>query len=372
MARCKVIEYLEGSLSDGGAETLVKDYVLFLDKERFEPIVLVDWIFTDSANYKRLKDSGIQIVSLYKRYSIFYRAVNKFFREQYIDFKLKRILKKLKPDVIHIHLSALHHIEKIANELKDVRLFYTCHSTPSAFFDDDEREDNAAKYLIANNDLRLIALHDDMKEELDERFSVSNTVVVKNGINLDSYRHPAINKNEMRKSLRISDDAFVVGHVGRFSPEKNHRFIIEVFSLLLQKEPKAFLLLIGTGDERESIEGLIKEKGIEERVLILSSRTDIPELLNAMDVFVLPSLYEGLPVSLIEAQASGKRCIVSDNINSSAFVSNLVVPLPLRDKEKWCDAILGRIESPGYEDRLLEYDISKEIKKLERLYMGEI
>ena len=229
MARCKVIEYLEGSLSDGGAETLVKDYVLFLDKERFEPIVLVDWIFTDSANYKRLKDSGIQIVSLYKRYSIFYRAVNKFFREQYIDFKLKRILKKLKPDVIHIHLSALHHIEKIANELKDVRLFYTCHSTPSAFFDDDEREDNAAKYLIANNDLRLIALHDDMKEELDERFSVSNTVVVKNGINLDSYRHPAINKNEMRKSLRISDDAFVVGHVGRFSPEKNHRFIIEVF-----------------------------------------------------------------------------------------------------------------------------------------------
>ena len=310
MARCKVIEYLEGSLSDGGAETLVKDYVLFLDKERFEPIVLVDWIFTDSANYKRLKDSGIQIVSLYKRYSIFHRAVNKFFREKYIDFKLKRILKKLKPDVIHIHLSALHHIEKIANELKDVRLFYTCHSTPFAFFDDDEREDNAAKYLIANNDLRLIALHDDMKEELDERFSVSNTVVVKNGINLDSYRHPAINKNEMRKSLRISDDAFVVGHVGRFSPEKNHRFIIEVFSLLLKKEPKAFLLLIGTGDERESIEGLIKEKGIEERVLILSSRTDIPELLNAMDVFILPSLYEGLPVSLIEAQASGKRCIV--------------------------------------------------------------
>ena len=66
MARCKVIEYLEGSLSDGGAETLVKDYVLFLDKERFEPIVLVDWIFTDSANYKRLKDSGVKIVSIYK------------------------------------------------------------------------------------------------------------------------------------------------------------------------------------------------------------------------------------------------------------------------------------------------------------------
>ena len=372
MARCKVIEYLEGSLSDGGAETLVKDYVLFLDKERFEPIVLVDWIFTDSANYKRLKDSGIQIVSLYKRYSIFHRAVNKFFREKYIDFKLKRILKKLKPDVIHIHLSALHHIEKIANELKDVRLFYTCHSTPSAFFDDDEREDNAAKYLIANNDLRLIALHDDMKEELDERFSVSNTVVVKNGINLDRYRHPAINKNEMRKSLRISDDAFVVGHVGRFSPEKNHRFIIEVFSLLLQKEPKAFLLLIGAGDERESIESLIKEKWIEERVLILSSRTDIPELLNAMDVFIFPSLYEGFGIALVEAQASGKRCIVSDNINPSAFVSSLVVPLPLRDKKKWCDAILGRIDGPRYEDRLSDYDISKEIRKLERLYRGEI
>ena len=70
MARCKVIEYLEGSLSDGGAETLVKDYVLFLDKDQFEPIVLVDWVFPDTANYKRLKDSGVKIVSIYKSYSI--------------------------------------------------------------------------------------------------------------------------------------------------------------------------------------------------------------------------------------------------------------------------------------------------------------
>lgn len=372
MARCRVIEYLEGSLSDGGAETLVKDYVLFLDKDQFEPIVLVDWVFPDTANYKRLKDSGVKIVSIYKSYSIFYRAVNKFFREQYIDFKLKRILKKLKPDVIHIHLSALHHIDKIKNDLKGVKLFYTCHSTPSAFFGEDKREEAAAKKLIKDNDLRLIALHDDMKEELDEVFSVSNTVVIKNGIDLYKYSHPRVDKKEMRKSLNISDNAFVVGHVGRFSPEKNHRFIIEVFSILIEKEPNAFLLLIGTGDEKGNIEKQIKEKGLENKVKILSGRTDISELLNSMDVFVLPSLYEGLPISLIEAQASGKRCIVSDNINPSAFVSNNVIPLPLRDKEKWCDAILGRIDGPGYEDRLSDYDISKEIRKLERLYRGEI
>ena len=147
---------------------------------------------------------------------------------------------------------------------------------------------------------------------------------------------------------------------------------MEVFSLLSDKEPNAFLLLIGTGDEKGNIEKQIKEKGLENKVKILSGRTDISELLNSMDVFILPSLYEGLPISLIEAQASGKRCIVSDNINPSAFVSNLVVPLPLRDKEKWCDAILGRIDGPGYEDRLSDYDISKEIRKLERLYRGEI
>ena len=211
-----------------------------------------------------------------------------------------------------------------------------------------------------------------MKEELDEAFSVSNTVVIKNGIDLYKYSHPRVDKKEMRKSLNIPDNAFVVGHIGRFSPEKNHRFIMEVFSLLSDKEPNAFLLLIGTGDEKGNIEKQIKEKGLENKVKILSGRTDIPELLNEMDVFIFPSLYEGFGIALVEAQASGKRCIVSDNINPSAFVSNNVIPLPLRDKEKWCDAILGRIESPGYEDRLQEYDISKEIKKLERLYMGEI
>ncbi|MGN1190479.1 MAG: glycosyltransferase [Candidatus Ornithospirochaeta sp.] len=372
MEKCIVIEYLEGSLSDGGAETLVKDYVLHLDKEKFEPIVLVDWIFTDCANYKRLKDSGVKIVSIYKSYSIFYRAINKFFREQYIDYKLKRILKSLKPDVIHIHLSALHHIEKIKDSLKDVRLFYTCHSTPSAFFDDDEREEKAANSLIKNNNLRLIALHEDMKEELDRRFSVSNTVVVKNGIDLNRYRHPNLCRKEMREALSISEDAYVIGHVGRFSPEKNHRFIIDVFSLLFDKEPKAFLLLIGSGDKREDIERVIKERGIEDKVKILSSRTDIPELLNAMDVFILPSLYEGLPVSLIEAQAAGKRCVVSENVNPSAFVSNLVVSLSLDDKNKWCDAILGKVNGQGDVDRLEEYDICKEIKNLERLYLGVI
>ena len=104
MGKCRVVEYLEGSLSDGGAETLVKDYALMLNKDKFDVSIVVDWIIPDSANYLRLKDSGVDIISLYPRRSVFWRAVNKFFREQYIDLAIKRTLKRIKPDVLHIHL----------------------------------------------------------------------------------------------------------------------------------------------------------------------------------------------------------------------------------------------------------------------------
>lgn len=373
MAKCRVVEYLEGSLSDGGAETLVKDYVLFLDKDRFEPIVLVDWIFTDSANYKRLKDSVVRIIPMYKRYSIFYRAINKFFRERYIDHRLRRILKGLRPDVVHVHLSALHHVYNVRKELKGARLFYTCHSTPSSFFDDDEKEEKAARALIECNNLRLIALHDDMRRELNERFSVSNTVVVKNGIDLYRYRHPNLDRDEMRKALSIPENAFVVGNVARFAPEKNHNFLIEVFSLILKKEPKAFLLLVGAGEGKEAVESLISEKGLDSKVMILSSRTDIPEILNTMDVFVFPSLYEGLGIALVEAQAAGLRCVVSNTINAEAFVTDFVVSKSLDEApEEWASCVLDTSLVCPRDNRLEEYDISRVIKKLERLYLGEV
>ena len=372
MDKCVVVEYLEGSLSDGGAETLVKDYVQLLDKDKFEPIILVDWIFKDSANYKRLKDSKIKIISLYPSYSIFWRAVNKFFRKKYIDKKLQKVLKKIKPDVLHIHLAALNHVVKAKAVLKDVRLFYTCHSEPRAFFDEVEGEDQAAQTLLKENNLVFIALHQDMAKEIRERFNTNQVVVIRNGIDVDKFRFVKETKEEIRTQIGINQEAFVVGHVGRFVPEKNHKFLIEVFEEITKLEPNSVLLMIGTGEEEPLVRQGIQEKGLSEKVKILSNRTDIPQLLKAMDVFVFPSLFEGFGNVLVEAQASNLRCIVADNINREVFLSNLVIPTSLKDSPKvWAQRALDKTLLGNYSNRLEEYDIKKEIKNLEKLYLQE-
>ena len=370
--RIRVIEYLEGSLSDGGAETLVKDYALLLDRERFEPVVLVDWVFTDSANYSRLKNTDVKLVSLYPAYSIFWRAVNKFFRNRYIDWKLRRVVRKLKPDVIHIHLSALKHVEKIRSELGGVRLFYTCHSIPRVYFEEKKGEAEAAGVLISENGLRLIALHPDMADDLRRRFNTDKVIVVRNGIDLEKFRNPKKTGNEVRDELGIPHSSFVLGHIGRFVKVKNHSFLLTVFRKIVERNPDSRLLLIGDGEDREKVEEEIKSKSLTDRVIILSNRSDIPELLGAMDCFVLPSLFEGFPVVLLESQASGLRSVVSDTINSEVYLSDLVVPLSLSlPPSVWADTILDDTVRGNYENRLDEYDMKKEIRKLERMYAGE-
>lgn len=370
--KIKVIEYLEGSLSDGGAETLVKDYSILLDKSLFEPIVLVDFIFFDSANYKRLKNYGVKIVSLYPRYSILWRFVNKFFRNKYIDWKLGKIVEKLNPDVIHIHLAALKHVVKIKSKLDGVRLFYTCHSVPKVYFEDEKGENEAAEILIRDNGLVLIALHDDMRKELQERFPSVTVKVVRNGIDIERFRNPSVPRIEVRHGLGIGNGAFVLCHIGRFVPAKNHSFLIGVFVRLLERRPDSVLILVGTGEDKEKVEAMIKENGIEDKVIILSNVVDVPSLLASSDALILPSLFEGLPVVLVESQAAGIRTIVSDRVNEEVYLSNLIIPLSLeQSKDEWVDAILDDKRRSDCPLRLEEYDLKKEIKKLERMYRGE-
>lgn len=369
--KCKVIEYLEGSLSDGGAETLVKDYCLLLDKKIFEPIILVDWIFKDSANYNRLKNSEVEIISLYPSYSIFWRIVNKYFRRQYITYKLRKSIKKTKPNVLHIHLAALKYVYAVRDQLNGVKLFYTCHSEPWFYFDNMPEEEACARKLIKENRLRLIALRPDMAETLNEKFGITNTSVIRNGIDFDRFKNLKQTRDEVRKSLSISLSSFVVGHIGRFNKEKNQSFLVDVFAEIKKKKHDSILLMIGVGDYEEKIRRKIRDLCLEDSVIILSHRTDIPELLHAMDVFVFPSLYEGFPIALLEVQAVGLRCIVSNTINSEVFLTDLVVPLSLNDSpEKWAETAVNPEIKGMSKNRLDEYDIRKSLKVLEHTYLG--
>lgn len=146
-------------------------------------------------------------------------------------------------------------------------------------------------------------------------------------------------RRQVRETLSLND-AFVVGHIGRFVPQKNHRFLIQVFHKVAADIPAARLLLIGDGPLRNEIQDMVHNRGLEQKVIFLGQRTDIPDLLQAMDLFVLPSIYEGLPVSCLEAQASGLPCLVADSVSrETAYGSNFHF-LPLNDDTAWCQAVI--------------------------------
>ena len=172
---------------------------------------------------------------------------------------------------------------------------------------------NVSKRFIKDVATTLLACSSSAGEWM---FGTKNFEVVRNGIDTDRYRFNTLSRARIRSELGISDDALCVGHVGRFESVKNQARIIRIFSELVSSRTDSHLLLVGDGPQRKECMAIVNELELNNRVSFCGVREDIPELMSAMDVFVMPSLYEGLPLVLVEAQASGLPCLVSSAISN--------------------------------------------------------
>lgn len=170
---------------------------------------------------------------------------------------------------------------------------------------------------------------------------LQNTTILKNGIEPLKFQYSESIRNSLREELDLSKDTLVIGHVGRFNHQKNHVFLIDIFSNLKEKHPNSFLLLVGDGILKSEIKRKVDSLGLSDSVIFLGIRDDIHKLLHAFDVFVFPSLHEGLPVTLVEAQGAGLPCVISDNITSEVDMGlGLIQHLPFNDKNQWVENIL--------------------------------
>ena len=164
--------------------------------------------------------------------------------------------------------------------------------------------------------------------------------VFKNAIDLDKFKYDEEVRTEVRKELGITDK-FVVGHVGRFCYQKNHDFLVDVFNEVHKENKKSVLLLVGIGELQDKIKEKVRQLGLTESVIFLNARKDVHRLYQAMDVFVLPSRYEGLPVVGVEAQASGLPCVISDQMTKETVIIKETKVQSLFDGvDSWCKAIL--------------------------------
>lgn len=369
MTKTKVVEIIE-SLSDGGAQSIVKDYATLINKSEFELTIFTIYPCTCSANFKQVATAGVKVYSAYQNYNLIAQIVNRVYKKQYITKKLRSFLSEFKPDAIHVHSVMLEYLASCSDLINGCKLFYTCHSLPQRYFGQGhEAEFEAAKFLVKNNHMRFIGLHEEMRCELDKMFGVSDSVVLKNGVDFSRFSNIVENKAEIRKSIGIDTNAFLIGHVGRFADMKNHTFLVDVFKIITELKPASHLLLVGDGDLLGMISDKVENLGLSTKVTFLSHRTDIPRLLKAMDVFVFPSIYEGLPVSIVESQIAGIRTITSDSITQECFYKPSLIPLSLNEgAKKWAEAILNENLKSDYDRDINEFNMAEVVKKLELMY----
>ena len=253
---------------------------------------------------------------------------------------LKGIVKRNKYDVIHVHgNSGTMYIEIHAAKKMGIPVRIThCHST-------------SCKYKLAHYVLKPF-----MNIELTQAIACSELAgkwlytrsfhVLPNGIDVQNFMFSKTIRKEYREKLGINDK-FVIGHVANMTYEKNHMFLLRVFKALAEENPNMILMLVGDGMLRGSIEAYISENDLEDNVLLLGRRSDVAQLYQCMDIFVLPSLFEGLPVTLVEAQCSGLPCIVSDHITREVDVTNNITHIGIQESDisKWKETIINSIDN---------------------------
>lgn len=186
-----------------------------------------------------------------------------------------------------------------------------------------------ADYLFACSDKAGIWLYG------EKATKKSNYRMIPNGVDLERFSFDETKRKEMRELLGIYNQEFIIGHIGRFTEPKNHKFLVELFADYYKINGNSRLLMIGDGELHDTIKKQCEELGISGAVIMPGSRFDTENFYQAMDAFVFPSLWEGLPVAVVEAQANGLTCLVSDVITKDVNLTDLITYLPLNDKIQW-------------------------------------
>ncbi len=358
----RVLQVL-GGLNRGGAETMVMNLYRNIDKNKIQ----FDFIkHTESkcAYDDEIKELGGRIYSIpkYKVYNHFQykKAWNNFFKK-HPEYK-----------IIHGHVRSTATIYlKIAKKYGLYAIAHS-HSTSSG---------KGIKAIIKNMlqfRIRYIAdffmgCSQDANEWLfGKKIAKSNRCkILRNGINIQEYIFRDDIRAKFRKNLGVKNDEILIGHVGRFIKAKNHKFILKIFEMLYKDNKKYKLLLIGNGPEKKRLIKKQRYKEFRNNVIFLEPVSNVNEYMQAMDVFIFPSKYEGLGMVLIEAQISGLSCIASNNVPKESDISGHVKFIELEDKE-WIHSIknIEPIANRHYEDNYNNlYDISMTSQKLQKFYI---
>lgn len=337
LLKMKILEVNVDDNGKNGVYSLVKNFILNLDNRDIIDIAAYEH-FENKEEIDILKKKGTTV------YYIGYEG-NKIKKLFLCYTKLKKVIKRGKYDCIHIHFGIVNksiilglaakmagakriilhaHASGIDSKYKWLKLVIHKLFRP------------AMKYIGTD----FVACSNIAAKWMFPFLSNKNIVMIKNGVNLNKFKFCECKRNEIRKKYKL-DQHFVIGHVGRFSYQKNHEFLLNIFSEVIKMDSSAKLLLIGEGTLKTHIEQLSKNMGIIKNVIFYGTSNNINDLMQAMDIFVLPSHFEGLPIVGVEAQAMGLPIVFADTISDELKITNNTISLSLNDNPIiWANYIL--------------------------------
>lgn len=211
----------------------------------------------------------------------------------------------------------------------------------------------------------------------DWLYGKGNFLILRNAVDVEKYRFDADKRALFRKEFGISDDCTVIGHLGKIYKPKNHPYLVKIFNEYHKLNPNSKLFLVGDGVMRLEVEALVDELNLRDHVIFAGLRTDVPDMLQVMDYFVFPSIWEGMPLSVLEALSSGLTCVISDHITKDVMIGPHISSLSIEEQPGvWAKHIYGhtlpdRRESCDESAKLITeagYNIKVEAKELLKLY----
>ena len=358
------IAQIMGKMNSGGVESVVMNYYKNIDKEKVQFDFIVD---EDSTYipYEEIESMGgrVFLVPPYQKINLYIKTLQNIFESE-------------KYRIVHSHLNSLSVFPLYAAKKADVAIRIAhSHSTSNK----KEWKKNIMKYILRPFS-KINATHYFCCSEHAGRWLFGNkaydenkVVLINNAIDIYDFIYNEQIRYKIRKKLNI-EDKLVIGHIGRFVEQKNHEKLIDIFYELHKKNESTVLLLVGEGPLLEKIKSKVSNLGLNKYVIFLGRRDDVKELMQGMDVFLFPSLYEGLGLVLIEVQAAGLPCITSTEVPTVANIADLVEFIPLSsDSITWCKVLLNKYKDTVRKSSIEDiynsgYDIKKESQNLLEIY----
>lgn len=360
--------HIIGDFVNGGVESIIYNYFSHMDLSKFEVHMIGHGIRVQECA-DRFQSLGFNIHNITPKSVSFSQNLK----------EMESIFRKYRFDIVHSHLTEWacvpmylawkcgikvrinhSHMAERPTGLKN-RLYYGIRIFLGKMF--------ATDYYACGRDAGIYLFG-------HRAVDSGKVMILPNAIDFDSFQFDPQIRKRVREQNGIDESTVVIGHVGRFFEQKNHRFLIDIFDKYHKLNPSSLLLLIGDGELFDEIEKKVEEKSLSSSVWFLRVRSDVADWYQAMDLFLLPSLFEGFPVVGVEAQAAGLPCLFSDSITPEISISSCANFASLKnDADTWAKKMKKMVGTGKREHAILDYerfDIKKNAEKLELFYETRI